>query len=300
MTPAARRQLRATTYPLRVFLTVLALTFSIEALIMLTMWALAPEAGDTLPFAVLDAFSLTALLSPCFWFLIVRPLRRVSEHRGRLLARVLNAQEEERARLSRDLHDELGQQLTAVLVGLRTVEQSPDLDTARKRAVDVRAIAAGSMEAVRRIARGLRSADLADLGLVPLTERLCEEVLAPAGMRAELISEIPPGVRLAPAIESAVFRIVQEGVTNIVRHGEATQATLRLALNGDTLTAEVTDNGRGFDPAAIATRPAGLGLEGMRERVALLDGTMELRAAPSAGTTLVITIPRVFADYEPS
>lgn len=284
----------AALHPRRVFVQVIVLVFAVEAVIMLTMRLWSGRDGNPLIIAATDCVLLTALLSPMLWLIIVRPLRRLSEHRAWLLSRVHHAQEGERARLARDLHDDVGQQLTAVLVALRTIEDSSSLEQARTHARAVRQIASGAMESTRRLARGLSSHDLSDLGLVPMVERLCDEMLTPTGIQCTVTSNFPPGVRLAPAIESEVYRIIQEGVTNMQRHARATTAKVRLSLNQDALSLELEDNGVGFDTSGPAREPeSGIGLKGMRERVRLLDGIMHLRSSHGAGTAVHVLVPRV-------
>ncbi len=285
--------------PWGVFLVVLVLVFIVETMIMLTMKEWSARLNDPNLVAAADALLLTATLSPMLWFVIVRPLRRAVEHRTRLLALAHEAQEEERARIARDLHDDLGQQLTALLLGLRSIDQAPTLDAARERAAHVREVAAAAMTSTRRMARGLRTVDLADVGLVPMVERLCDEMLTHAGVRARVESDIPPGVRLSPAVESQLYRIIQEGVTNCHRHAHATSAAVRLSLRGDRLALSIEDDGDGFDETAPREgKPAGLGLKGIRERVTMLGGDVSIRSAPGAGTAVRVLIPRVIPTYE--
>ncbi len=266
---------------------------------MLTMRLWSGHNGNPLIIAATDCALLTVMLSPLLWVVIVRPLRRVSEHRAWLLSRVHHAQEGERARLARDLHDDVGQQLTAVLVALRTIEDAGSLEQARDHARAVRQIASGAMESTRRLARGLSSHDLTDLGLVPMVERLCDEMLTPTGIRCTLTCNIPAGVRLAPAVESEVYRIIQEAVTNMQRHAQATSAAVRLSLNQDSLSVNLEDDGVGFDASGPAREPeSGIGLKGMRERVRLLDGTMRIRSSPGVGTSITVVVPRVLHAHD--
>jgi len=289
----------AALHPRRVFIQVLLLVFAIEAVIMLTMRLWSGRNGNPLIIAATDCALLTVMLSPLLWVVIVRPLRRVSEHRAWLLSRVHHAQEGERARLARDLHDDVGQQLTAVLVALRTIEDAGSLEQARDHARAVRQIASGAMESTRRLARGLSSHDLTDLGLVPMVERLCDEMLTPTGIRCTLTCNIPAGVRLAPAVESEVYRIIQEAVTNMQRHAQATSAAVRLSLNQDSLSVNLEDDGVGFDASGPAREPeSGIGLKGMRERVRLLDGTMRIRSSPGVGTSITVVVPRVLHAHD--
>lgn len=286
--------------PLRVLAVVLVLVFGVELGIMLTIASWNPWPAGAVELAVVDALVLTAVLSPALWFVIVRPLRVLFDQRGRLLARVFEVQEEERARISRDLHDELGQFLTAVLVGLRTVEQAPDLDVARTRARDLCEVAAGGLDSVRRLAHGLRTSVLADLGVGPAVERLCEDAAATSGVDITVNVEFGAATRFAYAVEVAAYRLVQEALTNIVRHAHARSAAVRLRLEGETLDIEVRDDGTGI-PEGEARHPGQhLGLQGMRERVMLLGGVIRVNSAPGAGTAILIRLPGAKVVDEPN
>lgn len=285
--------------PWVVFLVVLVLVFVVEAIIMLTMKDWSARLNDPNLIATVDALLLTIILSPMLWFVIVRPLRRAVDQQAELLARAHDAQEEERARVARDLHDDLGQQLTALLVNIRAIDHAPTLEDARKQAAHVRDIAASAMNSTRRMARGLRTVDLADVGLVPMVERLCDEMLTPAGVRATVETDIPPGVRLAPAVESQLYRIIQEAITNCHRHAQATMTTVRLSLRGSRLALLIEDNGQGFDESAPREgKPSGMGLKGIRERVIMLGGDVAIRSTPGVGTAIRVTIPRVLSVHE--
>ncbi len=170
------------TSPLRVFGTVLVLVFVVEMGIMLTMPMWSPWPIGDVALSAMDAAVLTVVLSPAIWFVTVRPLKRLFEQRGRLLSRVIEVQEQERARLSRDLHDDLGQLLTAILVGLRTISDAPDIHQARERAQRLAGNASESLEVARRMAHGLRTGVLEDLGLPAALERLVEDMTLGSGV----------------------------------------------------------------------------------------------------------------------
>lgn len=279
--------------PLRVLAVVLVLVFAVELGIMFLLPRLTRATGlaaDGVGVALSDALLLTTVLCPALWFVVVRPLRDLSEQRRRLLARVIQVQEDERARISRDLHDEFGQLLTTVLVGLRTVQDAPDLQHARERALALRDVTAAGIESVKRIAQGLRATILADLGLAPAIERLCDEAAATHGLDASVSIGLPPGARFPEPVELCIYRFVQEGLTNVARHARASEAAVSLRLDADALEVEVRDNGAGLAPRPHDA-PAGMGLQGMRERVLLLGGTMTLHSAPGAGCTLSARLP---------
>ena len=206
-----------------------------------------------------------------------------------LVHRVLTIQEEERARLSRELHDGTGQALTALLVGLRRLEDAPTLQGARLVASRLRELVAQTMNAVGRLARGIRPAVLDDIGLRAALDRHASDQAAIAGFRISVDAAALGRKRLPPEIETALYRAAQEALANAARHASPTAVciTLRRAANIVSLT--VSDDGCGFD-AGQATS-SGLGLHTVRERAELLGGRVEVRSAPGAGTTVRLEIP---------
>ncbi len=214
--------------PVRVLGVVLILVFGVELGIMLTLPYWNPFTLGDLGLAIVDATTLTAALTPALWMVVVRPLRDLFEQRGRLLSRVIQVQEHERARISRDLHDDLGQLLTAVLVGLRTIDEAPDFDQARVRARRLSTVASEGLDVVRRIARGLRTGVLQDLGLRLAIERLVEDIALGSGVEMTAQVLLPPSQRFPPPIEMAAYRLVQEAMTNVVRHADATRADVHV------------------------------------------------------------------------
>ncbi len=280
---------RPSAQPFRVFAIVLALVSFLECMIMLLFGALLSASRYPIAEAAIDTFLLTTMLAPALWFAVVRPIQRLSASRGLLLGQLFDAQEQERARIARDLHDELGQQLTAVLIALRMVEQSDTLEAARERARAAAESASAGLSEVRRISRGLRPTVLADLGLIPAVERVCEEFQTPKGPRVELAISLKPGERFPAAVEMCAFRVLQESLTNCARHAQAKTVRVALSAEGDALSLEIRDDGRGFD----ASKPArsSLGLYGMRERVELLDGRYDMTSAPGQGTVVRILLP---------
>jgi signal transduction histidine kinase len=200
------------------------------------------------------------------------------------LRRVVAGQEIERRRLARELHDETGQALTSILLGLRAVEEAnSDINVD-----DLRELVVGTLQDVRRLAVQLRPKALDDFGLVPALERLMQTFSESSGIAVDL--EAPIGEERVPSdVETTVYRIVQEALTNVVKHAGAEKVSILLVRRDTTLTAVVEDDGQGFDPTAVGDDS--LGLEGMRERVELHDGRMVVEASPGAGTTLRIEVP---------
>jgi signal transduction histidine kinase len=204
------------------------------------------------------------------------------------LQRVVTAQEAERKRLARELHDETGQALTSILLGLRTIEDAAD-DGARRRAVDdVRELVRSTLQDVRQLAVELRPTALDDFGLVPALRRLTSTFGESTGIVVDLEAALPDE-RLPSELETALYRIVQEALTNIVKHARASHVSIVLTRKPSSVAAVVEDDGVGFDPAA--PRADGLGLVGMRERVALLGGRVAIESTPGRGTTAIVEVP---------
>jgi signal transduction histidine kinase len=202
------------------------------------------------------------------------------------LRRVVAAQELERRRLARELHDETGQALTSILLGLKPLEDALQKEENRIAVAQLRELVVATLQDVRRLAVELRPKVLDDFGLVAALERLTESFSEQTGIAVDL--EARTGDERLPAeVETAIYRIVQESLTNVVKHARAGRVSVLLTRRDRAVTAVVEDDGRGFDPAATGD---GFGLEGMRERVALLDGRLEVESGAS-GTTLVAEVP---------
>jgi signal transduction histidine kinase len=204
------------------------------------------------------------------------------------LERVLSAQEDERRRLARELHDETGQALTSILLGLRGLEDAKDPETLRAAVAEVRDLVRSTLQDVRRLAVELRPKALDDFGLVPAVERLTESFAEQTGIDVEFVHNITDS-RLPPGIETALYRIVQESLTNVVKHARAGHVSIVLTGKDGSVSILVEDDGVGFEPSR--TRGDGLGLLGMRERVELLGGRMTVESRPGAGTTFVAEVP---------
>jgi len=200
------------------------------------------------------------------------------------LRRVVAGQEVERRRLARELHDETGQALTSILLGLRALEEANnDVEVE-----NLRELVVATLQDVRRLAVQLRPKALDDFGLVPALERLVQTFSESSGIGVELEAQIGEE-RLPSDVETTVYRIVQEALTNVVKHAEATRVSILLVRRDATVTAVVEDDGRGFDLEAAGEDS--LGLEGMRERVELHEGRMTVETAPGSGTTLRVEVP---------
>jgi two-component system sensor kinase len=201
------------------------------------------------------------------------------------------AREQEQSRIARELHDELGQALTALKMMVAWVEQrvgaKNDLEMTGKLERMAKLID-NTLLATRRISSELRPLILDDLGLVPAIESLIEDFIDRTGIACELQAE--GDLELEGARKSAVFRIVQESLTNVARHAKANRVEVRITRRDDEISIDVVDNGIGFEPKRDRTRTS-RGLLGMRERAYLLGGTFNLDSAPGRGTMLQVRIP---------
>jgi signal transduction histidine kinase len=204
------------------------------------------------------------------------------------LRRVVRAQELERKRLARELHDETGQALTSVLLGLRGVEEAGDLDDARAAAADLRALVVQTLQDVRRLAVELRPKALDDFGLVPALERLTSSFTERTGIEMHFESALGDD-RLPDEVETTIYRIVQESLTNVVKHARANRASVFLTRRDGLVAAVIEDDGGGFD--ASVTPDGGIGLLGMRERVELVDGRLEIETQEGSGTAIRVEVP---------
>lgn len=203
--------------------------------------------------------------------------------------RALTAAEEERKRIARELHDETAQLLAVLLIRIRLV-RGAEPEAADALLEDMRREIGEALEGVRRFARGLRPPALDELGLVPAIEAHVRSLREATGIDVT-IDAASVGRDLPPEAELAVYRIVQEALSNVVRHSGATRAEVHLAREAETLRLCVRDDGHGFDVAAMKRPGGGLGLFGMEERAAYLGGRVEVESRPGAGTTVRAEVP---------
>ena len=214
--------------------------------------------------------------------------RRVSRDTVRSM---LQAQELERSRLSRDLHDQTGQALAALLLGLNAARRAETLETAQSSLADLDALVREALADVRSIAVRLRPAALDELGLGAALERLATTVGGGRSTEVSVTTTLSDDRRLPAEIETAVYRIVQEAAANAVRHGGAGRVEVTVVTRPDAVIASIEDNGCGFDPADVTA--GRLSLEGMRERAGLFNGRLRIESAPGHGTTVTAELPLV-------
>ncbi len=221
-------------------------------------------------------------------------LDTLAAYRGRLreiAARALHAEEEERKRIARELHDETAQSLAALLIRLRLLRRADDPEARGALLEQARGEILATIEGIRRFARGLRPPALDELGLVPAVEAHARTLGEAAGIRVQVEAEPLDGLLPAEA-ELAVYRIVQEALSNVVRHSGAGEARVRFERVPGAVVVTVEDRGRGFEVAeGVGAGGRGLGLFGMRERAEYVGGRVEIESAPGAGTRVRVEVP---------
>src|SRR6185312_8752272 len=216
--------------------------------------------------------------------------RQAEETIRALLNDVLTAQEAERRRIARELHDDTAQTLASLLVGLRAVEGSRDLDQALQAAVTLRGLVSAALEGVQRMARGLRPSVLDDLGLEDALDRLGVEVSRAQELVVDVHATGARLPRLPEPLEIALYRMAQEAVTNAVKHAAPKAVSILLHRNPTEVRLVIEDDGKGFD-ASEALSAGRLGLVGMRERAHLVGGSMTLESSRGNGATICIRVP---------
>jgi signal transduction histidine kinase len=259
------------------------------------------DAGERLRLAATEREASTTALSQSeqMYRALAEDLARVDEERTALLTRVVVAQEHERQRIARELHDSLAQYLTAIRLKLDTLGRSgaPMCDVLN----ELRSMIGELGRSVNRMAWELRPVALDELGLHSAVDHYLEEWAEMAQLQVDVQIDLG-GRNLPPAVEATLFRVLQEATTNVLRHADATRVGVILEAKGGFVQLIVEDNGKGF-PADngkwpfAATRK--FGLHGMRERLALVHGKLDVESSPQAGTTLFISIPLERVALEP-
>jgi PAS domain S-box-containing protein len=263
-----------------------------------TLWALRADGSE---FPIEASISQAAEAGQHYFTVILRDitarkryedeLKRQQQELRELSARVLEAREEEKTHIARELHDELGQLLTALKMDLSWMRERLDgnADLAGK-AADMSAMLDQTVTATRRISADLRPLMLDDLGLADAANWLVEDFARRSGIDCRI--QLPAGglQDLSKPLSTALYRAVQESLTNIARHAQAKHAWVLFAVEDGTVHVEVEDDGRGIAPEDLA-KARSLGLKGMRERIAYLGGSLEIAPAPRGGTRLRLQVP---------
>ena len=205
------------------------------------------------------------------------------------LRRVVDAQESERRRIARALHDQTGQALTSILFGVRELRTARDIAESRRAADSITSLVSEGLDEIRRLALELRPQILDDFGLVPALERLTDSFADRTGINVRLRTPPDEDKRLTPDQETALYRAAQEALTNVAKHAQADHVSIELEADDSSVQLTVADDGRGFQEAAEARDS--FGLAAMRERVALVDGSLQIETNPDAGTVIRVRVP---------
>lgn len=209
-------------------------------------------------------------------------------------SQIINAQEQERKRIARELHDETSQVLTSLLISLAVLEESLTTPEARERIADTRQLAHQTLRAIRSLSIDLRPSALDDLGLLPALRWYVKEYQKKCSIEVDFVAS---GFkeRLPAEMETALYRIVQEALTNTARHSQAKRVSIMLKEDEEEVEGIISDDGSGFDFEALRKAPdseRGLGLAGMTERAVLLNGRLDIETRSGHGTTISVHMPR--------
>ncbi len=216
-------------------------------------------------------------------------LKQQNEERRNLLGKIITSQEEERRRIARELHDDLSQTLTGLVMNIATAEMLTNSDpkAAKKSLESIRLQTSEAVEEVRRLMRDLRPSLLDDLGLVPAISWYAENYIGPSGIEAKL-EILGSDQRLSPSVEIVIFRVIQEAITNVVKHSQAKTVNIGINFSPSAISGSVEDDGIGFNVASLDdASPKGMGILGMQERIELLKGALTIESDPQIGGTRV-------------
>jgi PAS domain S-box-containing protein len=229
---------------------------------------------------------------------IQEALRASETGRTQLMERMITVQEEERARIARELHDQVGQELTSVLLGLRIVEAAPSVEAARRQIAELRDVTANTLEDVRQIAFEMRPSSLEDLGVGPALQRDVTIMGQGAKFTPTFRFYNPDDLPLTTAVELGIYRIVHSALTNIVRHARAENVNVTVLVEPREVSVLVQDDGVGFDAEAVMTGPVEgrFGILSMEERAKIVGGRVSVDSEPGVGTSILAQMPRADDD----
>jgi PAS domain S-box-containing protein len=225
-------------------------------------------------------------------------IKQAEATRRLLLEHMLSAQEEERRRIARELHDEAGQLLTSLLVGLRSLEHARDLADVKTQGHRLREITAQTIDEVGRLARGLHPTVLDDHGLGVALSRYVSEYVKTHHITVDLKLDELDSNNLSPAVQIGLYRIVQEALTNVAKHSRAKAVSIEFARLATALEIAIADDGCGFNAKAVVVSSHRLGIQSMRERAAMLGGTVSF-ASRRKGTRIRVRVPIAKQDLQP-
>jgi signal transduction histidine kinase len=229
-----------------------------------------------------------------------KELKHKEEMRKQLLAKIIGAQEDERKRISRELHDETGQTLTSLMVGLKSVENSTNTNHVTTNIAQLRALAAQTLDDVHHLSSELRPSVLDDLGLAAALKKYVQEYSVKMGVNVDSHISGLPVERLLPEVEIAIYRIVQEALTNIAKYATASSVSVILRFRDSKVIAIIEDNGRGFDVNGVMASKGEkqLGLYGMYERASLIGGKLTIESEIGVGTTIYLEVPHSINEQD--
>jgi signal transduction histidine kinase len=219
--------------------------------------------------------------------------RRAEEERAHLLRRLITAHEEERGRLSREMHDQFGQHLSVLALKIAALKRDCVEHEALREQVELLEALANQLDSdIEFLVWNLRPTALDDLGLVVASSNLAARWAEHVGIKPDLHTRGMDKERLAGEIETMLYRVLQEALTNVAKHATAENVSILLERRGGTVSLLVEDDGIGFDAERVfGTAGKGLGLIGMRERAALVGGKVEIESHPGSGTTIAVRVP---------
>lgn len=220
-------------------------------------------------------------------------LQKSDRLRSNLLKKIITAQEEERNRIARELHDQTGQSLTSLLIGIKMLEESKDIEEIRDKAGQLRKLTNDTLVEIKDLALALRPSSLDDMGLEAALSRYTHDCSTNLGVDVDFQAFGMQGLYLQPEIRLTIYRVVQEALTNVAKYSQASEASVVLECEADVLTAIIEDNGVGFDVEATfnsTNLEKKLGLHGMKERVNLIGGELTIESKPGLGTTIYVHI----------
>jgi signal transduction histidine kinase len=220
-------------------------------------------------------------------------LEEKEKMRIHLLDKIITTQEEERKRISRELHDETSQSLTGLMLGLKRIQEADDINEVRKLASGFREIILKTLEEIQWLSFELRPSALDDLGLYAAIHRYVKELSRYSGINIEYVPQNFKDKRLGSVVETTVYRVIQEALTNVVRHAEAQYVKVAIQCGDNNLEVIIEDDGKGFDYTILQKDHHALGLFGMKERATLVGGELIIDTSPGKGTRLVLRIPDI-------
>jgi len=219
-------------------------------------------------------------------------LRASEAQRTRVMQQLLVVQEEERARIARELHDQVGQDLASVLIGLRVIEAAGEVTSARDEAALLRERTAATLEDVRQLAFDMRPSSLDDLGLMVALERVLSSLAQESGFEPAMHVHGAPSQQLAPDVELGIYRVVHAAIANAALHAKPTTVSVVTRFTEDAVSILVEDDGRGFDVERVLSGPVEerFGLLAMQERAQMFQGELTIDSTPGEGTVVILDV----------